>query len=456
MAITDDDLALEDRWVLSRLVSGVADCNANMQKRRLNDAAYDVFQFLPPRVLRLVPGSHQAASARRPAERAGPLHGGARPGRQLQAAAPGHAVHHRGALELAAAVPGLPDGLVVPRVHGEAPFVAERRLFEEVMEIVTVIRNVRAELGVPPGKRGGAILRVSEPEAVAPLAACADLISLLAKLETTEVVCGGDDPTPAGLGVAGNVEVFLPMKGLVDLDKERARLQKDLDKVEGWIKGCRAKLGNAKFTDNAPEHVVQQQRDLLAENEAKADKLRERLGCPGRLTAAGRAFGWRMMMTPKPQLVTPGEMLAAARKEAGLSLIELEARTKVPRQTLAAIEQDEYHKVSGELYVKSFLRAYAGEVGLDPAEVLQLYGQFSGASGGGGSAGEADVWTEEVRITRIGVPWGRVAAVIVAAAVVVALAVMLWPDGQGEMMPTERTRGQPRGDRAGRGRTAGR
>ena len=114
-------------------------------------------------------------------------------------------------------------------------------------------------------------------------------------------------------------------------------------------------------------------------------------------------------MTPKPQLVTPGEMLAAARKEAGFSLIELEARTKVPRQTLAAIEQDEYHKVSGELYVKSFLRSYAGEVGLDPAEVLQLYNQFSGTSGAGPSVtGEADVWTEEVRITRIGVPWGRV------------------------------------------------
>jgi len=61
------------------------------------------------------------------------------------------------------------------------------------------------------------------------------------------------------------VEVFLPMAGLVDLEKERARLQKDLDKIEGWMKGCRAKLSNAKFVDNAPEDVVQKQRELLAE-----------------------------------------------------------------------------------------------------------------------------------------------------------------------------------------------
>ncbi len=67
------------------------------------------------------------------------------------------------------------------------------------------------------------------------------------------------------------------MAGLVDLDKERARLAKELEKIEDWLKGCRAKLTNEKFTANAPAQVVQQQRDLLAENEATAATLRERL-----------------------------------------------------------------------------------------------------------------------------------------------------------------------------------
>ena len=241
--ITDDDLALEDRWVLSRLASGVADCNANMQKRRLNDAAYDVFNFFRHE---FCDWYLEAIKPRlRDEQRSGPA---------LCTAVLGLAVSYKLlhpvmpfiTEELWSWLPPSRGFLMVssfPLATGEAPLVAERRLFERVMEIVTVIRNVRAELGVPPGKRGGAILRVSEPEAVTPLANCADLISLLAKLVTTEVVCGGDDPTPAGLGVAGNVEVFLPMKGLVDLDKERARLQKELGKIEGVDQGLPGQAG---------------------------------------------------------------------------------------------------------------------------------------------------------------------------------------------------------------------
>ena len=105
--------------------------------------------------------------------------------------------------------------------------------------------------------------------------------ALLAKMEVVETAVGGEDPSPAGIGVAGSVEIFLPMEGLVDLDKEKARLTKELAGIDGWMKGCRAKLGNEKFTANAPEHVVQKQKDLLEENETKARKLRELLDALG-------------------------------------------------------------------------------------------------------------------------------------------------------------------------------
>ena len=168
-----------------------------------------------------------------------------------------------------------------PGFTGDIPFPVERSKYGQVMEIVSVIRNVRNELGVQPGKRGTAVLRVPSAEQVGGLKEDADLIALLAKMKTVTVIAGGEDPSPAGVGVAGSVEVFLPMEGLVDLDKERARLTKELAAVEGWMKGCRAKLGNEKFTANAPDHVVQKQRDLLAENEAKAAKLKELLDSLG-------------------------------------------------------------------------------------------------------------------------------------------------------------------------------
>ena len=164
-----------------------------------------------------------------------------------------------------------------PRFGGETPLAAESARFEQVMEITGAIRNIRNELGVQPVLRGRAILRVHDQAEADVLAGGTGLVALLSKLEEVSVVIGGEDPSPAGSGVAGTVEIFLPMEGLVDLAKERARLEKNLAGIEGWLKGCRAKLANEKFVANAPEQVVQQQKDLLVEKEAEADKLRERL-----------------------------------------------------------------------------------------------------------------------------------------------------------------------------------
>ena len=116
-------------------------------------------------------------------------------------------------------------------------------------------------------------------------------------------------------------------------------------------------------------------------------------------------------MTEHPSLETPGSLIRSAREGRGFSLLELSELTKIPPPVLEAIERDEYHKVSGALYIKSFLRACASEVGLDPEEVLTLYSSFSGEVTPG--AGGADmVWEEEtVEISRIGLPWRNIALV---------------------------------------------
>ncbi len=85
-------------------------------------------------------------------------------------------------------------------------------------------------------------------------------------------------------------------------------------------------------------------------------------------------------MSDSGENLTPGEMLAAARAKTALSLEQMAENTKIPLNMLRAIEMDEYHKISGDLYVKSFLRSYAGEVGLDPEEMIELYHLFTGAT----------------------------------------------------------------------------
>lgn len=110
-------------------------------------------------------------------------------------------------------------------------------------------------------------------------------------------------------------------------------------------------------------------------------------------------------MTEHPELETPGGRIRAAREARELSLADLSDLTKIPPPVLAAIEADEYHKVSGALYIKSFLRSCAAELGLDSGEILDLYGRFSGELRS--SEGVANpVWEEEeVQISHVGLPW---------------------------------------------------
>ena len=110
-------------------------------------------------------------------------------------------------------------------------------------------------------------------------------------------------------------------------------------------------------------------------------------------------------MTEHPGLKTPGGLIRAARNERGMSVAELSERTKIPPPVLEALEGDEYHKVSGALYIKSFLRTCAAELGLDTEEVIGLYGGMTGSESS--PAGGPDmVWQEdEVQISRVGLPW---------------------------------------------------
>jgi valyl-tRNA synthetase len=275
--LTDADLRLEDRWILSRLMKTIEECDSGFRKRRLNDAAYEVFNFFRHELcdwyLEAIKPRLRDEKLRDVALCVSVLNLGV--SYKLM-----HPVMPFITEELWSWLPPSQGFLMTssfPGFAGTAPFTSDRESFEEIMEVVVVVRNLRNELGVQPGKRGRAVLRVQDSARVGQLEAGAELIALLSKLETVDVVCGGDDPAPAGVGVAGTVEVFLPMEGLVDLEKERARLEKELGKVEGWIKGCEAKLSNEKFVANAPEEVVSQQKDLLAENQGKATQLRELL-----------------------------------------------------------------------------------------------------------------------------------------------------------------------------------
>jgi len=120
---------------------------------------------------------------------------------------------------------------------------------------------------------------------------------------------------------------------------------------------------------------------------------------------------------------TPGELLRAAREARGCDLATAHEGTKIPLNLLDAIERDEYHKLSGPLYVKSFLRSYAAWLGLEPEEILRIY-ELAAGRPGGAPTGPEMVWSEDqVAVTRVGLPWRQYA--LIGGGLVVALAIVV-------------------------------
>ncbi len=152
------------------------------------------------------------------------------------------------------------------------------RDWEQVQEIVRGIRNIRNEAGVEPGRWIEAI--IVDGQRTAELAAQRPIISRLARvaLDKLQVTASlSEQPQNAATLVAGSAEVYLPLAGMVDLAEERARLSKELERVEADLERRTAKLANESFVSRAPAAVVQRERDGLAEAQSMAAKLRERI-----------------------------------------------------------------------------------------------------------------------------------------------------------------------------------
>jgi cytoskeletal protein RodZ len=132
-------------------------------------------------------------------------------------------------------------------------------------------------------------------------------------------------------------------------------------------------------------------------------------------------------MNGENSLRTPGELLRGGREARGLSLADVSECTKIPPRLVEALESDEYHKLSGGLYVKSFLRAYASCVGLNADELQTLYEQAAGAGAAATAPGDG-VWVEEeTTVRRVGVSLGAVIGwVAVVVGVLATVGVLVW------------------------------
>ena len=155
-----------------------------------------------------------------------------------------------------------------PEYDEKLNFSVEEAQMESLMDAVRAIRNRRAEMNVPPSKKAKVLILTEKKDTFSAGAGFFPKLAYASEIELIDAVPA--DASRMASVVTGDAQIYMPMGDLIDFEAERARLGKEKSKVEADIDFVMKKLNNPKFVDKAPEKVVAAERE-------KADKLREHL-----------------------------------------------------------------------------------------------------------------------------------------------------------------------------------
>ncbi|WP_428617139.1 class I tRNA ligase family protein, partial [Shewanella sp.] len=146
---------------------------------------------------------------------------------------------------------------------------------EWVKQVIVAVRNIRAELNIAPSKPLNALLRSVSAQDKARVEANQTFFATLAKLESMTILADGETAPMSTTQLVGEMELLIPMAGLIDVAAEMARIDKQLEKLVGEAKRIEGKLNNQGFVAKAPEAVIEKERAKLAEFQRDMDKLSE-------------------------------------------------------------------------------------------------------------------------------------------------------------------------------------
>jgi valyl-tRNA synthetase len=275
-----DELELAEQWMLHRLNAAIEDMEASLDRYRLNEMAqriYDVFwRDYCDWYLELIKPPY---------------------GEEMSEEKIALAVNiYETLLKLLHPfMPFITEELwwkVRPREEGAACIVADwpavnagdmdadaADTFALIQEMISGIRGIKSDYGVGLGKEIAAT--VSVPRGATDLAGTirdnADYFAKLASVTDLTVEPEAEKPTASASVVVGRCEVFVPLKGMIDLDQERERLQKEIEQKEDFLTSVEKKLNNPQFVTKAPDEVVEKERKKKQDASAELERLRGNL-----------------------------------------------------------------------------------------------------------------------------------------------------------------------------------
>ncbi|MBQ1915534.1 MAG: valine--tRNA ligase [Selenomonadaceae bacterium] len=277
----EEDYTLADKWILSRYARTAHDVTENLEKFELGEAGRMIYEFIWNEFCDWYIELTKARLYDKDQERP----------RQTALYVLGYVLEHTLRL-LHPFMPFITEEIWQKLPHeGKSIMIAawpsgeEGKLDDEaekqmtaIMETIKTVRNLRAEVNAAPGKKSEVILHFPD-ESLRKVFAEHEgyLVSLASAEPVTILEAGGEKPENAMAGVVNGVEIYLPLKGLIDVEKETARLKKEAEKLEKELKRLSGKLENPGFLAKAPEQVVAGEREKLAGYEEKKKSMAERL-----------------------------------------------------------------------------------------------------------------------------------------------------------------------------------
>jgi valyl-tRNA synthetase len=266
--LADLKLDLADRWIISRAYQLIASVTDSLEAYKFNEAAQYLYQFLWHEFcdwyLEIVKARLQAGNDL----------DGIRTGKCL--------LLHLLEMVLRMLHPFMPfiteeiwqdlphkgRSIMVapwPRAEAKAIDLEATEAMEVLMEVIRAVRNIRSEMNIPNSKPLGLLVKISDETQLPLVASGADYIRSLARVDPFQVGSDLAKPSASATAVVKGMEVFVPLRGVIDPEEERARLDSELKKLDRDLEKVSKKLASVDFLERAPEEIVFKEKALHRE-----------------------------------------------------------------------------------------------------------------------------------------------------------------------------------------------
>ncbi|MGL5300759.1 MAG: class I tRNA ligase family protein, partial [Weissella confusa] len=272
-------LTLADKWILSRLNETIASVTKNFDKFEFGEAGRSLYNFIwndfadwyIEMTKETLNGNDEAAKKNVQAVLAYVLDNTLRllhPIMPFVTEAIWQEMSHDGESIVVAAYPEVKAELDNPTAEAD---------FQSLTDLIKAVRTIRTEANAPMSTEIDVLIKTSDENLARIFDENSDYINRFVKPKSLEISADVAAPKLAMTQIISGAEVYVPLEELIDLDEEIARLQGDLKKFAGEVKRAEGKLGNEKFVNNAPEAVVAEEREKLADWQAKLAATESRL-----------------------------------------------------------------------------------------------------------------------------------------------------------------------------------